>query len=140
MQYLGAKTKAEGEIRQKYIGEIHMLEEKIEIENAKKLKVKALIGTYLKELSDIEKRIVEEAKPLTKAYFDYEIPIAVIKDAGITSTGAVSAGNQLPQLQEEYSKYKTAHNLWIEQKAKVNYSYSDGSIKRITPHKGEEVL
>ncbi len=140
LQYLGAKTKAEGEIRQKYIGEIHMLEEKIEIENAKKLKVKALIGTYLKELSDIEKRIVEEAKPLTKEYFDYEIPIAVIKDAGITSTGAVSAGNQLPQLQEEYSKYKTAHNLWIEHKAKVNYSYSDGSIKRITPHKGEEVL
>ena len=140
LQYLGAKTKAEGEIRQKYIGEINVLKEKIETEKAKKLKVKALIGAYLKELSDIEKRIVEEAKPLTKEYFDYEIPIAVVEDAGITSTGAVSAGNQLPQLQEEYSKYKTTHNLWVEHKTKVDYSYSDGSIKRITPHEGEEVL
>ena len=117
-----------------------MLKEKIETEKAKKLKVKALIGAYLKELSDIEKRIVEEAKPLTKEYFDYEIPIAVVEDAGITSTGAVSAGNQLPQLQEEYSKYKTTHNLWVEHKTKFDYSYSDGSIKRITPHEGEEVL
>ena len=140
LQYLGAKTKAEGEIRQKYIGEINVLKEKIETEKAKKLKVKALIGAYLKELSDIEKRIVEEAKPLTKEYFDYEIPIAVVEDAGITSTGAVSAGNQLPQLQEEYSKYKTTHNLWVEHKTKFDYSYSDGSIKRITPHEGEEVL
>lgn len=50
LQYLGAKTKAEGEIRQKYIGEINVLKEKIETEKAKKLKVKALIGAYLKEL------------------------------------------------------------------------------------------
>lgn len=140
LQYLGAKTKAEGEIRQKYIDEINALKEKIEIEKAKKLKVKAVIGAYVKELSDIEKRIVEEAKPLTKEYFDYEIPIAVVEDAGITSTGAVSVGNQLPQLQEEYSKYKTTHNLWVEHKTKVGYSYSDGSIKIITAHEGEEVL
>lgn len=140
LRYLGAKTKAEGEIRQKYIGEINVLKEKIETEKAKKQKGKALIGAYLKELSDIEKKIAEEAKPLTKEYFDYEIPIAVVEDAGITSTGAVSAGNQLPQLQEEYSKYKTTHNLWVEHKTKVDYSYSDGSIKRVTPHEGEEVL
>ena len=140
LQYLGAKTKAEDETRQKYIGAINVLKEKIETEKAKKLKTKALIGAYLKELSDIEKRIVEEAKPLTKEYFDYEIPIAVVEDAGITSTGAVSAGNQLPQLQEEYSKYKTTHNLWVEHKTKVDYSLSDGSVKRITPHEGEEVL
>ena len=37
LQYLGAKTKAESEIRQKYIGEINTLKEKIEIEKAKEL-------------------------------------------------------------------------------------------------------
>lgn len=133
MQYLGAKTKAEGEIRQKYIGEINSLQEKIEAEKAKKLKVKAVIGAYLKGLSDIEKRIVEEAKPLTKEYFDYEIPIAVVEDAGITSTGAVSAGNQLPILQEEYKEYRIANRLWNCFSDSVTYSLkSSGNIMRIS--------
>ena len=133
LQYLGAKTKAESEIRQKYIGEINVLKEKIETEKAKKLKVKAVVGAYLKELSDIEKRIVEEAKPLTKEYFDYEIPIAMIEDAGITSTGAVSTGNQLPVLQEEYKEYRTVNRLWNCFSNSVTYSLnSSGKIMRIS--------
>ena len=105
LQYLGAKTRAEKEIRQKYIGQIKALQEKIVEEKSKKLKVKALIAAAEKELRDLEKAIIEEAKPLTKEYFDYEIPIAMVEDAGITSTGAVSAGNQLPTLQDEYKEY-----------------------------------
>lgn len=98
LKYLGAKTKAEEEVRQKYAGEIKALQERIATEKVKKLKVKAVILTAEKELRDIEKNIIEEAKPLTKGYFDYEIPIAMVEDAGITSTGSVSAGNQLPAL------------------------------------------
>ena len=86
LQYLGAKTRAEKEIRQKYIGQIKALQEKIVEEKSKKLKVKALIAAAEKELRDLEKAIIEEAKPLTKEYFDYEIPIAMVEDAGITST------------------------------------------------------
>ena len=74
LQYLGAKTRAEKEIRQKYIGQIKALQEKIVEEKSKKLKVKALIAVAEKELRDLEKAIIEEAKPLTKEYFDYEIP------------------------------------------------------------------
>jgi N-6 DNA methylase len=88
LQYLGAKTRAEKEIRQKYIGQIKALQEKIVEEKSKKLKVKALIAAAEKELRDLEKAIIEEAKPLTKEYFHYEIPIAMVEDAGITSTGA----------------------------------------------------
>lgn len=68
--------------------------------------IKALIAGAEKELRDLKKIIVEEAKPLTKEYFDYEIPIAMVEDAGITSIGAVSTGNQLPALQDEYKKYR----------------------------------
>ena len=133
LQYLGAKAKAEGQIRRKYIDEINELEEKIETEKAKKLRGKSVIGAYLKELSDIEKKIAEEAKPLTKEYFDYEIPIAMIEDAGITSTGAVSTGNQLPVLQEEYKEYRTVNKLWNCFSNSITYSLnSSGKIMRIS--------
>lgn len=57
LQYLGAKTRAEKEIRQKYIGQITALQEKIAEEKSKKLKVKALIAGAEKELRDLERTI-----------------------------------------------------------------------------------
>lgn len=140
LQYLGAKTRAEKEIRQKYIGQIKALQDKITEEKSKKLKVKALIAGAEKELRDLEKTIVEEAKPLTKEYFDYEIPIAMIEDAGITSTGAVSAGNQLPTLQDEYKEYRITNKLWEESNSYISYTInSEGSITRISDGKEVEL-
>ena len=84
-----------------------------------------------KKIEEIVKIAAEEAKPLIKEYFDYEIPIAMVEDAGITSTGAQSAGNQLPQLQKEYVEYKAAHQLWAE--SSLDYIYElneDGEILR----------
>lgn len=54
--------------------------------------------TAEKELKGLYKQIDEETKPVVKKKFDYDIPIAKIDDAGITTTGAASEGNQLPQL------------------------------------------
>ena len=138
LQFLGAKTKAENEIRHKYIGEIKALQEKIATEKAKKIKAKADIGAAEKELRDLEKAIIEEAKPITKEYFDYEIPIAMVEDAGITSTGSASPGNQLPALQGEYKEYRVANKLWDELNSVVSYVInSEGRIFRIS--EGEEV-
>lgn len=140
LQYLGAKTRAEKEIRQKYIGQIKALQEKIVEEKSKKLKVKALIAVAEKELRDLEKAIIEEAKPLTKEYFDYEIPIAMVEDAGITSTGAVSAGNQLPTLQDEYKEYRIAKKLWNEANSVVSYTInSQGRLFRTSDGKEVEL-
>ena len=137
---MGAKKKAEKEVRQKYIGQIKALQEKIAAEKAKKLKVKALIGVAEKELRDLEKAIIEEAKPLTKEYFDYEIPIAMIEDAGITSTGAVSAGNQLPTLQDEYKEYRISNKLWEESNSCISYTInSEYKIIRISDGKEVEL-
>ena len=65
-----------------------------------------------KELKELYKQIDEETKPVVKKKFDYDIPIAKIDDAGITTTGAASEGNQLPQLVDEYSDYRIQNNLW----------------------------
>lgn len=140
-QYVAAKTKAENEIRQKYTGQIHALREKIAIEKAKRVKTKAGILMAEKELKEIEKAIVEESKPLVKEYFDYEIPIAVIEDAGITSTGAPSSGNQLPALQAEYIKYKASHDLWENFILKYSYKVNGKSqIIRSGGITGKEVI
>lgn len=140
LEYLGAKTKAEKEVRQKYIGEIKTLQDKIAAEKAKKIKVKALIGAAEKELRDLEKVIIEEAKPLTKEYFDYEIPIAMVEDAGITSTGSTSAGNQLPTLQNEYKEYRVTNKLWNESNSVISYTInSEGKLFRISDGKEVEL-
>ena len=113
---------------------------KIVEEKSKKLKVKALIAAAEKELRDLEKAIIEEAKPLTKEYFHYEIPIAMVEDAGITSTGAVSAGNQLPTLQDEYKEYRIAKKLWNEANSVVSYTInSQGRLFRTSDGKEVEL-
>ena len=89
-------------------------------------------------LDAIASAATEDAKPLVKEYFDYEIPVAKIDDAGITSTGAASSGNQLPALEEEYAKYRRAKNLWNESKKSVSYRQGNlGEIIRV--ENGREV-
>ena len=63
-------------------------------------------------LDAIASIVEEDSKPLVKEYFDYEIPIAKVEDAGITTTGTVSEGNQLPVLVEKYRDYRRTKNLW----------------------------
>ena len=63
-------------------------------------------------LKDLNKQIEEEIKPVIKKKFDYDIPIAKVEDAGITTTGTVSEGNQLPVLVEKYRDYRRTKNLW----------------------------
>ena len=139
-QYLAASQRAGEEIRQKYIGQIEALRDKITEEQNKKIKEKALIAEAKKELRDLEKTIAEEANTLTKEYFDYEIPIAMVEDAGITSTGAVSAGNQLPILQDEYKEYRIAKKLWNESNSVISYTInSEGKLFRISDGKEVEL-
>lgn len=74
-----------------------------------------------KELAELKKRIEEEIKPVIKMKFDYDIPIAKIDDAGITTTGAFSEHNQLPTLVEEYRKYQKDNSLWTIKESDVLY-------------------
>lgn len=87
--------------------------------------------TAEKELKELYKQIDEETKPVVKKKFDYDIPIAKIDDAGITTTGAASEGNQLPQLVNEYSDYRIQNNLWPVLNNEIIYAMNtDGKYCR----------
>ena len=87
--------------------------------------------TAEKELKELYKQIDEETKPVVKKKFDYDIPIAKIDDAGITTTGAASEGNQLPQLVAEYSDYRIQNNLWPVLNNEIIYAMNtDGKYCR----------
>ncbi|SCX09525.1 type I restriction enzyme M protein [Lachnospiraceae bacterium YSD2013] len=94
----------------------------------------------VKLLDELEKQLNEEAKTVVKRMFDYDIPIAKVDDAGITTTGAASDGNQLPTLVEEYKKYRKDNALWVVQKQSITYKQNaDGVYCRIVGDK-EEVI
>ena len=52
-----------------------------------------------------------EVKEQIRQKFDYQIPIADIKKAGINSTGGKDE-NQLPELLKAFAEYRTTNNLW----------------------------
>lgn len=91
-----------------------------------------------KELKDLKKKISEDVKPVIKKKFDYDIPIAKVDDAGITTTGAASEGNQLPQLVDEYLTYRTQNNLWSDKHLAYEY-YQNNDCKYCCSLDGKEV-
>ena len=90
-----------------------------------------------KALVDLKKLIDDESKPVIKKKFDYDIPIAKVEDAGITTTGAASEGNQLPTLVEEYRDYCAAEKLWSVNSLHYGYIAKDDNYYRIFD--GQEV-
>lgn len=83
-----------------------------------------------KELKTLIERIEDDIKSLIKFKFDYLIPIADIKDAGITTSGSASSGNQLPVLMQEFIKYKTENSLWDDLDWSCQYKEGDGIYTR----------
>lgn len=116
--------------------------EKEKLLDSKKREDKAHVKEINKLLDVIEQQIIEEAKPRIKELFDYEIPIAMVNDAGITTTGAATENKELKQLVKEFTAYNDKVKLWQRHDYSVLYEYNvgtDGSIVR-TFNKDEEVL
>ncbi len=125
-QYRKCKIEAIKEIRALHKAEADELEAKL-----KEAKNKTETKKIEKLQIVLEKQIEEEAKPIIKQKFDYDIPVAKIEDAGITSTGAASEGNQLPALVEEYRKYAAEQKLWEATKIKYRYDKVKNNYVRI---------
>ena len=128
LQYKKDKEIAEIEINKKYADKIKQIE--IKFEKDKKAKNK--------ELKEIKTKQEKEIKEKIKELFNYEIPIAQVKKAGITTTGA-KCENELIIVAEEFKKYKDVNNLWTINTPKITYKLSGNSIVRITNEK-EEVI
>lgn len=126
--------------KQEKIDELNAEKEKLL--DSKKREDKAHVKEINKLLDVIEQQIIEEAKPRIKELFDYEIPIAMVNDAGITTTGAATENKELKQLVKEFTAYNDKVKLWQHHDYSVLYEYNvgtDGSIVR-TFNKDEEVL
>ena len=135
IQYDTIKHDAYEEVRDKYIVELNSIEADLALRGKK-----ALPATEKKKLrtrkKEIETAIDTEAKFLIKQRFDYVIPIADIKRAGINSTGA-KIENDLEPLLDEFTKYRKDNNLWHVRNIKTSYQYNyDGKLTRIQEFDG----
>lgn len=69
------------------------------------------VKQYKVQLKELEAKQQEEARQLIKQKLDYEIPIAEIEKAGVSTTGA-EIDNQLPELLKEFKEYIKENKLW----------------------------
>lgn len=87
---------------------------------------------YTAKKKQLDAKMVEEIKSLVKEMFDYQIPIAKVEKAGITTTGT-ECDNELIQVLQEYAPYRKANSLWQENTLSFDYTLSaDGKITRIS--------
>lgn len=106
-QYEQVKQKAYKQIKEKYKVKIDELKAFIDNEENPRTELKA----KKVELKTLEVQIEQEIKPIVKQLFDYQIPIAQVEKAGITTTGA-ECENELNDLLKEYTPYRKEHKLW----------------------------
>ncbi|MBU0473115.1 MAG: N-6 DNA methylase [Bacteroidetes bacterium] len=121
--YLKIVSEAEKEVNKKYEQEVlalkKMLEQKGKMALNKDEKKEAR-----KQLKNYELKIEIEIKSKVKEKFDYEIPIAEVEKAGISTTGA-EIDNELNPLRDEYVKYREKKKLWENVIDSVSYDIAD---------------
>lgn len=130
-QYDSIKENAYAEERDKFAYELHVIEEDLakKGKDAKTASEKKVLRARKKE---IEATIETNAKALIKQRFDYIIPIADIKRAGINSIG-IKIENDLVPLLDEFTKYRKENNLWYKPHLVKSYFYNDdGYMTRST--------
>ena len=129
-EYEMIKASAIAKFDAKYSEELSVIEEQL----AKRGK-DALSKDKKKELEAQKKQIIEkkqsDIKVEIKEHFDYEIPIAEVHKAGISTTGA-AIENELIPLAEEFTPYRKEMKLWEVPIKETKYSLSvDGYVYRI---------
>jgi len=122
--------KATSEITEKYAEQVNPIEEKLALRGKEALSAKE--KKELKgELQVLKEKIEIEIKAKIKKDFDYEIPIAEVEKAGISTTGA-EIENELIPLCKEFTKYRRNNHLWDNKYDAINYEVmEDGKMFRI---------
>lgn len=87
-------------------------------------KVKEAKKEFKAKEKEFNDKIQEEIKAQIKKEFDYEIPIAEVEKAGISSTGA-PIENELEPLAKEFTEYRKKKKLWKSKLEKVLYEILD---------------
>lgn len=129
-QYAEIKQQATIEVDAVYEEELNQIEEKLS-----KRGKDALPKEEKKALNARKKQIEEqkqsEIKAKIKEQFDYEIPIAEVQKAGISTTGA-KIENELEPLAREFTPYRKEMRLWEVPVKETKYDFgNDGGMYRI---------
>jgi Type I restriction-modification system methyltransferase subunit len=129
-EYEKIRKEAEKTVELKYADELTSIEEQLS-----KRGKEALPKEQKKELNAKKKQILEkkqdEIKAEIKEHFDYEIPIAEVKKAGISTTGA-AIENELIPLADEFAPYRKEMKLWEKPEKETQYKSDDnGFVYRI---------
>ena len=82
------------------------------------------------ELKQIEDIIISEIRIQLKKEFNYQIPIAEVEKAGISTTGS-QIENELVPLAKEFKKYREDNKLWATYVKEINYQITDEEIGRV---------
>lgn len=128
-EFKSVSSKAEKDIEKKYEPKTKPILAKLELKgkkapnNEERKKLRA-------DLKQIEEAMILEIKAQTKKEFNYQIPIAEVEKAGISSTG-VKIENELEPLAKEFKTYREANKLWINYTKEINYQIADDEIGRI---------
>ena len=134
-QYEQAKAEAYEQVTDKYAGELAALNAFIEDKKNTRSEVKVKKA----ELKALEAKITEEAKPIVKQLFDYQIPIVQVQKAGITTTGA-ECENELEELLKEYVPYRKEHKLWEATAKHYEYKVENNHLyKKLNDGEWEEI-
>lgn len=134
-QYEQANAKAYEQVTAKYAEQIAELVSFIEDKKNPRSEIKVKKA----ELKVLEAQIAEEVKPIVKQLFDYQIPIAQVQKAGITTTGA-ECENELEELLKEYTPYRKDQKLWGTNAKRYEYKVEDNHLyKKLNDGDWEEI-
>jgi type I restriction enzyme M protein len=122
-QWQSITTKARKSITKKYEPETKPIQDKLDLRGAiapnadEKKQLRA-------DLKAIEEKIAMEVKAQVKKDFNYQIPIAEVEKAGISTTGA-QIENELVPLANEFKTYRVQNKLWKVKFSKISYEILD---------------
>ena len=134
-QYDQANAKAYEQVTTKYAEQIAELTSFIENKKSPRSEIKVKKA----KLKVLETQIAEEVKPIVKQLFDYQIPIAQVQKAGITTTGA-ECENELEELLKEYTPYRKEQKLWEANAKRYEYKVEDNHLyKKLNDGEWEEI-
>ena len=125
-QWNDIATKAKKEIEKKYIDETKPIKEQLAL-RGKKAPTATEKKELKKKLKVIEEKIAIEIKAKIKTDFDYQIPIAEVEKAGISTTGA-KIENELIPLAEEFTKYRKKNKLWEGKFDEIKYNIGENGV------------
>ena len=108
--YSKIQHQAQLEVTSKYQEEVDSLNNKLK-QRGSEAPSKEEKKAYRAKLKALQEKIETEVKTIVKEKFDYEIPIAEIQKAGISTTGA-EIENELIPLAKEFTPYRIENNLW----------------------------